>query len=763
MDKKFYGLWYIEPAVVWADALPIGNGRLGASLFGGIQHETIILNQENVWDGKRNIDRTNPDAYEKLREIREAIFNEEYKKADTISYEMLGIPANLDSYQPLCRLEIEIGNIGLFKEYKRYLDIENAVCSSEYRITGEYSEYGSWYQREAFVSCPDNLLVMRWDTEFQDGIMLNIGMSRFTPISVEANEAYLRVSGRTREEGICFAAVLHVTVTGGALSEANEKLIVRKAKTVEFRIAAATDFTEDNPADVCMRTLNAAENYSYAQLKERHIFDYQRLYKRQKLTLGADEPLRGTKEMLENFRQGGHEDKLFELEYNYLRYLIISSSRPGSQPSNLQGIWNDNMKAPWNSDFHPNVNMQINYWPVEGFGLTECFEPVVDWLIKLLPSAQKTAVEHYRARGWVLHHISDIFGCTTPMDGPWGLWPLGGAWLCRHLYEHYRYTEDEVFLKDKAMPLIEGSVYFMLDFLMECPKGLAGEGHLITCPSHSPENMFLNKKGEACNLTYAATMDMQVIRDLFTIYLECLKIIGKDSEIKQQVQEAKAALVPTRISEKTGCIMEWVEDYVEQDPGHRHVSHLYGLYPGEEIKEEDKALRIACENTLERRLASNYDGNGWNYGWIATLFARLKNGERMLDILDIIGREMLLNNLCIYAHGNPQVGDAQSIAAAIQEALVQSHADVVEILPALPKRWKNGRMEGLIIRGGHCIDLEWAEGKILHMKLTAAADGELKVKADLQQVLTGQEKIPRLKKGDAFLLKLKRGEIYWFD
>ena len=346
------------------------------------------------------------------------------------------------------------------------------------------------------------------------------------------------------------------------------------------------------------------------------------------------------------------------------------------------------------------------------------------------------------------------------MDGPWGIWPFGGAWFCRNLFDHYLYTLDRDFLKDRALPLIRGSVEFMLDFLVECPKGIPGEGYLVTCPSHSPENRFVAADGTISWLTYGSTMDMQIIRDLFGIYLNTLEILGIDEPLAEEAKAARARLAPTRISDKTGCIREWIDDYQESDPGHRHVSHLYGLYPGNEICELGEEYLEAAEKTLERRLSHNYHAAGWCCGWIANMFARLHRGNRSLDLLNMIVRTLTLPNLMVDAHGNAQVGDAQAVASAIQEMLAQSHQQVIELLPALPTEWKEGEIRGLRLRGAHSVDMIWQDGKLTEAKFTAGQDAPVFIRADAKIALDENGNAVGEWKDGVLTLNAAKGKTY---
>ncbi len=722
MEKDFYGLSYRTPASQWAEALPLGNARLGGMVYGSVHDEIIQINEETVWAGYPR-DRDNPEAYGYLAKIRDSIFTGNYDKATEQAEHMLGVPVELESYQPVCDVLIRFHQHGIFKEYQRGLDITKALYSQRYIRQADRLEHSPETTVEAFCSAPANLLAYRFQSEYEKKVDFTVSMRREAPVEVAAEGKALLLTGQTNEKGIRFACKLSLE-TDGEVAASEDKLEVTGASWAELRITAASDFRGEDPVRACSGTLEQVKGVSYEELKQAHIADYQSLYSRHGLKLDT-EFFGGTTDRLleEASRSDEARDHLLELWYNYLRYLLICSTRPGSLPSNLQGIWNDNMKAPWNSDFHPNVNLQINYWPVEAANLPECALPLADWLKKAAENGKKTAWEHYRAGGWALHHASDVFATTAPVDGPWGIWPFGGAWLCRNLYEHHLYNPADMdFLKETLLPLLEGSVRFMLDFLVECPQGIPGEGYLVTCPSHSPENRFRAPNGEVSWLTYGATMDIEIIRDLFEMYADCCDKAGIKGIYREETEKARDRLPPIKVSPKTGCIQEWIDDYEEVEVGHRHVSHLYALHPGNQINKDTPELLEAAEKVLERRLANRYHGQGWSCGWIANHFARLGKGNRSLDMLDMIASAMLLPNLMVDAHGHPQVGDAQASASAVQEMLAQSHDGEIALLPAIPERWKKGSVYGLRLRGGHKLDMEWSGGKLVKAVLSAASD-----------------------------------------
>lgn len=456
-------------------------------------------------------------------------------------------------------------------------------------------------------------------------------------------------------------------------------------------------------------------------IRRDHIADYQKLYNRFYIEINPDEVIgrsdMDTAERLEQIRSGKKDNRFFALYTNYNRYLLISSSRPGSLPSTLQGIWNEKLLAPWESDYHTNINVQINYWPTEMYHLAECHQPVFDFLERIVLNGEQTARETYGLNGWVMHHCSDIWGTTSPIFSLLGIWPMGGIWCCRDIYEYYEFTLDRKFLK-QYYPVLRGAVQFMLEFLVEAPEGSGWEGYLVTNPSHSPENRFRAEDGSEAWLTWGATMDSEILRDMFRASIELIEVLeeeepGFDQEMKKKLEETILRLPPVRISKRTGGIQEWIYDYEEVDPAHRHVSQLYGCYPASEISwKKTPELAQAAEVTIRRKYELGYDSQGWSMGWIANIWARLRNGEEALQSIETIAKKHILYNLFIDAHGNPQVGDAQATPAAILEMLVQSHDGVIELLPALPGAWKEGQVRGVCLRGNCELDMKWKEGKL---------------------------------------------------
>ena len=720
-------IWYSTPAEAWIEALPVGNGSLGAMVFGGVNKERLALNEETIWGGYP-LDRHNPRAPEALSEVRRLLFLGENDKAQQLAREtMVSNPKDPFSYQPLCDMTVECMTSHPYKDYIRSLDLTQAETMTKYRRRGY-----EW-RKICFSSYPHQVLVYRIITEDPEGLQLYISLTReqYFTAAYEGDNT-LAVRGYGDKNGIQFCAKLLAVAEGDEISpcvnytsKGKTRLSVVGARVLTLYIAAATTYRFEDPASICQERLNTAVKLGFDALREAHRHDYMSLYGRFMIDLSSSadniETIAGldTAERLERIRSGKRDILFSALYMNYHRYLLIGASRAGTLPSTLQGIWNDRLEAPWESDFHSNVNLQINYWAAEAWGLSECHLPLLEWLRDVISkTGAETAKKQYGCDGWVLHHCTDIWGGASPIFDILGIWPMGGAWLCRHLYEHYLYTMDDEFLLKTAFPLVKGAVRFILDFLVEAPPNTACPGKMVTCPSHSPENQFMASDGKYSWFTYACTMDNQIIADLFSITRFMIGELRKtypdyEHDLDIELIKASSRIPETTINPGTGRIREWIEDYEEYEPGHRHVSHLYACYPGEAIYPQfAPELSRAAEKTLETRLNSNYDGQGWSLGWIACLFARLGKGNRALEILEDIARNHVLYNLMINAHGNPQVGDAQAYPAAMLEMLAQSHGGVIRLLPSLPSAWPTGKISGMHLRGRFILNMEWEDGKL---------------------------------------------------
>ena len=713
-------LWYRQPAAAWEEALPLGNGRVGAMVFGSPKDEHIQVNEDSMWYGGP-VDRTNPDTQKYLPQIREWILQGEIKKAERLmKMAMSGCPDSAHPYQTLGDIHFSFENMENVTAYERALDLERAVYINSFTADGIF------YRREMFLSAPDDVLVMHLTADKQGAITFQALLRRekFFDGVKKAGDNGICLYGNLGKGGFDFAMQLSAVSKGGNVCVIGEHLLVENADEVTLFFSAGTTYRMQRVEKEIDDIIRLAAGKSYEDLLRRHVEDYRALFGRVEFDLGDLSAYDSvpTDERLQKAAAGSVDAGLSKLYFDFGRYLLISCSREGTLPATLQGIWNKDMLPPWDSKYTININLQMNYWLAENCNLSECHRPLFELIKKMVPNGRETAKRMYGCRGFMAHHNTDIWGDTVTQDHwiPGSYWVMGAAWLCTHQWTHYEYTKDMDFLKE-SFPIMREAALFFLDFLIE------DNGYLKTCPSVSPENTFILPNGEKGANTAGVTMDNQILRDLFGQCIKAAKVLGVDDELNEQIKAAREKLAPTRIGEK-GNILEWQEDYEEAEPGHRHISHLYGLHPSEQITMDGTPeLAKAARVTLERRLSHGGGHTGWSRAWIINHYAKLWDGEEAYANLEQLFAKSTLPNL-FDNHPPFQIDGNFGATAAIAEMLVQSTAERIVLLPALPTAWKSGYMKGLCVKGGATIDLYWQDGKLVRACLHAGKDLHTRVR-----------------------------------
>ncbi|MCH5269205.1 MAG: glycoside hydrolase family 95 protein [Lachnospiraceae bacterium] len=707
-------LWYKQPAAVWEEALPLGNGRMGAMIFGDPVNEQIQVNEDSMWYGGP-VDRINPDTKEYLPKIRELILKGEIRKAERLmKMAMSGCPDSAHPYQTLGNIHFLFENIGEVSSYERSLDLERAVYKSSFTADGIS------YSRELFISAPDDVMVMRLTADQKNAITFQALLRRekfFDGIKKCGNNG-ICLYGNLGKGGFDFAMQLSAFPVGGRVCVIGEHLLVEEADEVLLVFCSGTTYRMKNvEAEIDVKVKEAAEK-SYEELLTAHVEDYKKLFDRVEFSLGdlsAYDAL-PTDERIGRAVGGSVDVGLSKMYFDFGRYLLISCSREGTLPATLQGIWNKDMLPPWDSKYTININTQMNYWPAENCNLTECHMPLFEQIKNMVKKGRETAERMYGCRGFMCHHNTDIWGDTVTQDHwiPGSYWVMGAAWLCTHQWTHFEYTKDMEFLKEH-FPIMREAALFFLDYMIE------DDGYLKTCPSVSPENTFILPSGERGSNTAGVTMDNQILRDLFTQCIKAAELLDVEDELNEQIKAARERLVPTQIGEK-GNILEWPVDYEEAEPGHRHISHLYGLHPSEQITMDGTPeLAKAARVTLERRLSHGGGHTGWSRAWIMNHYAKLWDGEAAYYNFEQLMAKSTLPNL-FDNHPPFQIDGNFGAAAAIAEMLVQSTSERIVLLPALPDAWKEGSMRGLCVKGGAELDIAWKDGKLMRALLRAKQD-----------------------------------------
>lgn len=818
-DDTPYKLFFNQPATQWSDSLPVGNGRLGACIFGDPARERIQLNEDSIWDGEHR-DRNNPKAAEAVPKIRELLFSGKIAEAEALALsDMMSIPRRMPCYQTLGDLHLDFTPSGLtpdakLEDYRLELNLDTAI------VTTTFTHNGTQYTREVFSSAPDQVVVIRITASQPSKLSFHASLDRpgnFHSELLPNNRVSLTGQAlpvndnpglpiKERQTGIRFYAEMLVLNEGGAFETAIANLPpapihLSNATAVTLLIDCATSYRypakSGGPAAVIegdpvamqaavRKNLTAAAARTYADLRSRHIADHQRLFRRAEISFlppGEKDPSTTipTNQRVQHIKSGGEDIHLLPIYFQYGRYMLISSSRPGTLASNLQGIWNESVDPPWGSKYTININTEMNYWLANLANLADLNAPLFDLIDNARPSGTITAQRYYTARGTVTHHNTDIWGDTSPIDAiGGGIWPMGGAWLSLHLWDHFDYTRDTSFLRDRAYPRLRDNVLFLLDYLILAPAGTPYAGHLITGPSCSPENKYKLPDGTSHNLCMAPTMDIEITRAVLTRFLQAAEALGlstltSDTTLHTRARTALVQLPAFKIG-KAGNLQEWPEDYTENEPGHRHISHLFALFPDDQITpRRTPDLAQACRTTLDKRLAAGGGSTGWSRSWIINCMARLEDGEAAYQNVLQLFRQSTRHNLfdvCGLKENSPfQIDGNLGGPTGLSEMLLQSHANsaepnlnVVRLLPALPAAWPTGSFRGLRARGGLEIDLTWQNGKATRAVLKATANHTHHIAAPKRQTITSitppNAKTVSAGSADEVALPVKAGETF---
>lgn len=758
-------LWYKQPALAtvmdspdgwkndleWLKALPLGNGSLGAMVFGDVNKERIQLNEESMWSGSPD-DNDNPNAYPAQTEIRKLLFEGKYKEATALTQKTQiskgkgsghGNGANVPfgSFQTLGDLWIDFEKESSFNNYHRELNLNDAL------VHVSYTQDGVQYKREIFISQPDQVMLVKLTADKPGMISFKSTLTRHEKFTTMAQGNQLIMQGALTDgkggDGLHYMTRLSAKNINGTVQYTNSDLIVKNADEVLLILTASTDYVLKYPnykgrayEKITEDNLQNAQLKSYKELLKRHKEEYQKYYKRVdlKLTSQSSDTI-PTDLRLEQFKKTKTDLRLVELFFQYGRYLLISSSRPGTLPANLQGIWSNKIQTPWNGDYHTDVNVQMNYWLAEVTNLGEMHLPLFDLIKSIQKPGAKTAKTHYNAKGWVVHPITNVWGYTAPgEDASWGMHVGGGAWLATHIMEHFYFTLDKEFLK-QTFPVLKSSTQFYLDWLIQDPK----TGKLVSGPSVSPENTFLAPDGSKTQINMGPSHDQQVIWQLFKNYIDASKALNIDDDFLQKIIIAQKELAKPKIG-TDGRLMEWNEEFIEVEPGHRHISHLFALHPGYQIDIKNTPdLAEAAKKSLDFRIKNGGGHTGWSAAWLINQYARIGDAENAKISLNTVLSKSTSPNL-FGQHPPFQIDANFGATAGIAEMLLQSQSGAIRLLPALPKAWENGEVKGLSARGGFVVDMKWNSGTLTNIRVFSKMGGICKLEFEGKEIAFQTEK-----------------------